>query len=486
MGMLISGIAACETIDSSGEILKIDGLDISSLERDGVLNVEHESKSMSNIVGKILKAKKIFSDQDCVNESQKKYWKMVQTPYLWILGELFDDVGHSEAQNIVAMLKYDMKAKAEGKYTEDMAQLINLSVEGAKLKKDGNVVSRSIARKISITITPCNKVAQAEAHQADAAKTVSKKNGKLPSDLSIFKSETFSLPQADVDMNLNKADHLKLVKPSEPIGTTSSGKSIGHPQDRLSYHKGFNQQDHKDAHEAHSRAATAAYEQKDYKTHQAHTLAAKFHHQSSQSARPATPKNASVVRGAATTTKVTPSKHTPYGQIGMKKAMTLGGGGGAPSTLAGGAALSKEDLKPKVEVLCKGDKAKLYGSAPTKEALISGIEKFYYGTKVSLHPHKEGHHEVHNSKGKIEGVRVREHKGRWRFESHEEKLSKTEILREYNKQIDASLETWDKVEHFRKFLAERAPNLTKKEAEAFTRVFALYRLKKAEKKLKDF
>src|SRR5690606_24170351 len=239
MGLIISGIAACETIDSSGEILRIDGLDITSLERDGVFNWEHESKTASSIVGKILKARKIFSEQDCINESQKKYWKALKVPFLWVMGELFDDVGHSEAMNIAAMIRYDMKAKAEGKYTEDMAQLINLSVEGAKLKKEGNVVTRSIARKVSITITPCNKVAQAEAHQEQPAPKKEGRKSKVP-DLSIFKSETLSLPGADVTESLEKADtHLSLVKPTQPIGKTRSGKAIGHPKDRLEYHKGF-------------------------------------------------------------------------------------------------------------------------------------------------------------------------------------------------------------------------------------------------------
>jgi len=428
MGLIISGIAACETIDSSGEILKIDGLDISSLERDGVFNWEHESKTASSIVGKILKAKKIFSDQDCVNESQKKYWKALQCPFVWVMGELFDDVGHSEAMNIAAMIRYDMKAKAEGKYGEDVAQLINLSVEGAKLKKEGNMVLRSIARKVSITITPCNKVAQAEAHQADVAKSGTKKNGKLPSDLSIFKSETLALPQADVDMDLKKAGHLQLVKPPQapkPIGQTRSGKAIGGPKERLNYHKGFTADDHKDAHEAHMKAASAA---KDFPTAAAHRTAANFHHQSSQSPsvqRAGTPK-APAAPAAPSTPRANPStahvqKEPKYVNIGgkgrgeIKKAMTLGSSAGAPSTLSGGAAVSKEDLQGKIE-----------------------------------------------------------------------KLSKAEAIREYNKQVDASMEAWDKVEHFRKFLAEKAPSLTKKEIEAFTRAFAMYRVKKAEKKLKDF
>jgi hypothetical protein len=424
--MLISGIGACEAIDSSGEILKMDGLDITSLERDGVFNVEHESKSMSNIVGKILKAKKIFSEKDCENDSQLKFWKQVNIPYLWIMGELFDDVGHIEAMNLAALLRYDMKAKSEGKYTEDMAQLVNLSVEGAKLRKEGNIVVRSIARKISITITPCSKVASAEIHSMQEQKSEKKKNGKLP-DLSIFKSETLSLPSADVLESLEKADQPKLsiVKPAATpsvIGKTKSGKDIGsHP--KTNYALGFTHQDHKDAFNAHYEAAMAS---KDPKVRAHHMHATKAHMQSAQRSEP--PKRAASNAPQKVHTMQTIHTEKPkekpknpakfpntYGKNEMKKALELGSAAGAPSTLTGGAALSKESLDKKVYKMAKAE------------------------------------------------------------------------AEEYNREIvDKGLETWDKVQSFRNWLSTRMPSLSKKEAEAFTRAFVMYRTKKAEKRLKDF
>lgn len=68
-------------------------------------------------------------------------------------------------------------------------------------------------------------------------------------------------------------------------------------------------------------------------------------------------------------------------------------------------------------------KGKLLGSDGSKEGIIKGISKFYYGTDVSLHPNSDGTHDVHNSKGKIDGVHVKEHKGRWRFETKDDKAS---------------------------------------------------------------
>ena len=59
-GTWIDGIAASEHLDSSGERIEIQGIDLSSLNRDGVFNWEHKYEGASHIVGKIYEAKKIF------------------------------------------------------------------------------------------------------------------------------------------------------------------------------------------------------------------------------------------------------------------------------------------------------------------------------------------------------------------------------------------------------------------------------------------
>jgi hypothetical protein len=431
MGMIISGIGACETIDSSGEVLKMDGLDISSLERDGLFNYEHESKTASSIVGKILKAKKIFSEKDCENESQLKFWKQVNTPYLWVMGELFDDVGHSEAMNIAAMLRYDVKAKAENKYPEGMSQLIHLSVEGAKLRKEGNIVIRSIARKISITLVPCNKVAAAEIHiQQEPNKSEKKKNGKVP-DLSIFKSETYSLPSAEVLESLEKADSVlkappKIAPTPTVIGKTKSGKDIGSHPSHTNYAQGFSHEDHKDAMNAHY-AATVATKNPKMQAH--HMNAVKVHMQAAMRKEPPkksvvpTPANKIIhplntmqsIHGKPQPAKPQFIKPQPTKKTEMKKTLELGSSAGAPASLTGGAALSSEQLEPKAKPLSKGE------------------------------------------------------------------------AEEYNREIvDKGVETWENVQEFRKWLGSRMPSLNKKEAEAFTRAFVMFRTKKAEKKLRDF
>ena len=98
-GTFIHGIGASEHLDSSGERIVVEGIDITSLIGDGCFNYEHKSEEASQIVGKILEAKKILKRSDCENESHEYFWDKVKMPYLYIAGELFDAVDHSGAKD---------------------------------------------------------------------------------------------------------------------------------------------------------------------------------------------------------------------------------------------------------------------------------------------------------------------------------------------------------------------------------------------------
>jgi hypothetical protein len=162
-GTFIHGIASSEHLDSSGERIKIEGVDISSLTKDGVLNVEHQSKEASSIVGKIWEAKKILKRSDCENDHHKYFWDKVKMPYIYIAGELFDAVGHKEASEIAAMVRFD----SQESLNKDSKRLINFSIEGSRVEKTGQVITKCIARKVSITLTPCNKICEAEELKID-------------------------------------------------------------------------------------------------------------------------------------------------------------------------------------------------------------------------------------------------------------------------------------------------------------------------------
>lgn len=152
---IIDGIAASEHLDSSGESLNIEGMDISSLGgADSVLNWEHNSKDKpAQVVGKVTFAKKIMKESDAKEKREKRFWNKVKKPFLYVKAELFDGVGHSGAQDIAAMLRY--KNMDKGKKSR---LIVGFSIEGGKMEKEGMVVTKSVARDIAITVKPCNKV----------------------------------------------------------------------------------------------------------------------------------------------------------------------------------------------------------------------------------------------------------------------------------------------------------------------------------------
>lgn len=150
----IDGIASSQAIDTAGEIVDLKGLDISSLVGAAV-NWEHLKDQPAQIVGKILEAKKIFSIEDCENERHLKYWNKLQIPFLYIKGRLFDDKKPS-AIEAAALFKDDAEHPNE-------QPMVGFSIEGARLgEKQGMVVPRSIARKVTITAQPANKTCAAE------------------------------------------------------------------------------------------------------------------------------------------------------------------------------------------------------------------------------------------------------------------------------------------------------------------------------------
>lgn len=273
MGMFIDGIGSSQALDTAGEVVDIQGLDCSSLE-GSVFNFEHKSDLPAQIVGKILKCKKIFSEEDCEDDRQAYYWSRFQIPFLYVMGELLDGYKDS-AKEVAGMFLYDADNRGKGN------DILGFSVEGAKIKKEGSVISRSIARKITITNMPCNKTCIAEMIPSEEGKKDDldsifkteeqveielKKSEDLSSKLSnlLEKNETMESSAAALGLDpIVKAEGApKLgLAPKAPssskIGTTASGKAVlshGH----VSEYTGFSSQDHRDAATAHHKMATSA------------------------------------------------------------------------------------------------------------------------------------------------------------------------------------------------------------------------------------
>ncbi len=62
------------------------------------------------------------------------------------------------------------------------------------------------------------------------------------------------------------------------------------------------------------------------------------------------------------------------------------------------------------------NESKLLGTSPTLERITSLISKYYYGSTITLTPNDDGTYDVHNLKGKIDGVRVVQKGNKFRFE----------------------------------------------------------------------
>jgi hypothetical protein len=297
-GTIIHGIAASQNLDSSGEVVDIAGLDISSLDKDGVLNWSHKSDNASQIIGKILKAKKIFSEEDAEDDHQLYFWNKCKAPYVYVVGELFDAQGHSAAKDVAAMFRYDQQNR--GKHSNDV---IGFSIEGAKLSKESNVITRSIGRKVTIDPLPCNKQAVAEIVPASGKKSkddvdsifktesiieielikkddpsiwglIKKENPKLKKDIGLGLSGggastalSGGSPMSSGGIIGKAEPKLKVAsKDGIKIGSTKSGRDVM-SHGRVGEY-GFNPQEHQEAAAHHEKAATSTKNQRLARHHQ--------------------------------------------------------------------------------------------------------------------------------------------------------------------------------------------------------------------------
>lgn len=469
MATFIDGIAASENIDSSGERIQIAGMDISSLAVDGVFTYEHEAatgpkgekiniKMPEQTVGKILKAKKIFQEADCEDDRQAYFWKKCQTPYIYIMGELFDDYTDA-ARDLAGKFRYDSDRLGQNERT-----VMNFSIEGAYIAKEGIEVTRSVARKCTITVLPCNKAARAEMvpAQADKAKNSVDSLFKTESiEIELFKTEplTFSKMKADMDDLQKHADALGIEpmkknvipfkkpltsapgtatkpapkatggdqapklpgatsNPGRSLGSTKSGKSVMSHAKIHEYH-GFSASDHQEAAHMHHSAAQGAT---DAKSGAHHLDKMKLHLQASKTFEH---RESRFARGVA---------QSKLSHANMRKATDAGSGNVAPSQLTGTAALAKEDLK---KVAVPGSKYPSAAAAGGKKALtVGGIPKWA--------PIK---------------------KSEWIERAEEEYAN------------------WDKKEEYRAFMKERMPHLADGEVDAIGKTIALKKSLDAEASL---
>lgn len=89
---------------------------------------------------------------------------------------------------------------------------------------------------------------------------------------------------------------------------------------------------------------------------------------------------------------------------------------------------------------------RLMGSGASLDQIKQGISKFYMSPNIKLEQVGENHWAVHNAKGPIDGVQVRHHKDRYRFESieSEENESKKKVQKSLEFNLFQALEVIEK------------------------------------------
>ncbi len=229
-GLLLGGVFSAEVPDKSGEVISIKGMDISSL-NDGtsILNSEH-GNGFSDYLGRIISAKKIFKEEDCSSDHERKCFESVgKHPLIYGVAELFNDEDHSEAKHAAALIKHYKK--------RDLKISARFSIEGSSIEKDGSHIKRSIARRAALTISPANAACESDVlselskSEKDTytkiTKTYSSDSGAITQDLLVIDQESLVKSLGALQSNLLKLS--KALEAGLPIGgpgTLQQGAAI--------------------------------------------------------------------------------------------------------------------------------------------------------------------------------------------------------------------------------------------------------------------
>ncbi len=218
-GTIIDGVYASQAIDTSAEVIDIRGADISSLNEDGVLNTEHnnpdkkDSATFSVILGRIIFAKKIFSEADCESEREVDYWRQLNLPFIYGAAELFDAEDHENAKSAASIIKHYHK--------RNLPVVIRYSIEGSTLERMGNNLTRTLARRVACTIKPCNRSSYSNLVAEPEVKQIGddfiEKNEKF---ISTFEMESLVLIEDPIEI---LADALADIKDLNKTLTLGSG-----------------------------------------------------------------------------------------------------------------------------------------------------------------------------------------------------------------------------------------------------------------------
>jgi hypothetical protein len=143
--------AGSQLRDTQGEMLSVEGADISELlAGKGRINDNH-GKGFFNSIGRVTSAKKIFKEEDCDDDRQKYYWNKVKAPYVYVRASLYDDEDHPNAKAAAAILRNVHKS--------DCPLKLKASVEGGVVSRgisDPSLLARTKIHSVALTFTPAN------------------------------------------------------------------------------------------------------------------------------------------------------------------------------------------------------------------------------------------------------------------------------------------------------------------------------------------
>jgi hypothetical protein len=422
----IAGNASNGFWDTAGESVNLEGMDISSLE-NSVCNWEHKSEKPSDYVGRIVKAKKIFKISDCANELELKYWLKCQVPFLFCLVKLFNDTMPA-AREVAGIFE-------ESANNPELPGILGFSIEGAKVETNSGVITKSIARKLSLTANPANKACVASKVDLSAPdKTVDPLSFMFKSQtIELIYSEKLEVMQKSIPLQ-PKAPKPGLKQAPEnqgmSIGQTASGKHVM-SHEKVHNYTDFSPEDHRNASVLHSDAATKANANKDYQLADHHNQKMKLHNSAAAGLERKANRFANGLKTHA-------DKAAAKDILG--KAEEAGSGLVASGNKTQGAALQKE-----------------YASdAQRKWAhTTKGVEAL--GGEAAVHEWDE------KSKGKKLPKKVK--KSKWLARAEE------------------AYDKWDKKADFESFMQKRMPHLAKGEIRAIGQTLALKKNIDAEKSL---
>src|ERR1051325_6781837 len=162
----IDACAGSQLRDTQGEMLSVEGADISDLQAGKGRWNDNHGKGFFNSIGRITHAKKIFKAEDCEDDRQKYYWEKVKAPYVYVKGYLYDDEDHPNAKAAAAILRNIHKA--------DVPLKLKASVEGGVVSrgiKDASLLARTKIHSVALTFTPANNATLVEPVSLDKTQT---------------------------------------------------------------------------------------------------------------------------------------------------------------------------------------------------------------------------------------------------------------------------------------------------------------------------